>query len=77
MKTKKYIYAPHKTGFTREQHALLRRGEVLVIDHEGCVGAGHLPENANSKAGYAGFIIYDSSCRPWRTVYKTHEEIEA
>lgn len=32
--------------------------------------------NANSKAGYAGFIIYDSSSRPWRTVYKTHEEIE-
>lgn len=33
-------------------------------------------QNANSEAGYAGFIIYDSGCRPWRTVYKTHEEIE-
>lgn len=44
MKTKKYIYVPHKTGFTREQHDLLRRGEVLVIDHEGRVGCGHLPE---------------------------------
>lgn len=33
--------------------------------------------NAKSKAGYAGFVIYDSSSFPWRTVYKTHEEIEA
>lgn len=44
MKTKKYFYAPHKTGFTREQHDLLRRGEVLVIDYDGLVGRGHLPE---------------------------------
>lgn len=32
--------------------------------------------NAKSKSKYAGFIIYDSSFFPWRTVYKTHEEIE-
>lgn len=45
MKTKNYYaYPAHKTGYTREQHALLRRGEVLVIDHEGLVGRGHLPE---------------------------------
>lgn len=45
MKTKTYYaYPAHKTGYTREQHDLLRRGEVLVIDHEGLVGRGHLPE---------------------------------
>lgn len=37
-------YPAHKTGYTRGQHALLRRGEVLVIDHEGRVGRGRLPE---------------------------------
>lgn len=32
--------------------------------------------NANSKAGYAGFIIYNIAPRPWEDLYKTHEEIE-
>ena len=32
--------------------------------------------NAKSKAGYARFVIYDAISSPWRTVYKTHEEIE-
>lgn len=32
--------------------------------------------NANSKTDYAGFVIYDALSSPWRTVYKTHEEIE-
>lgn len=45
MKTKNYYaYPAHKTGYTREQHALLRRGEVLVIDHDGLVGRGYLSE---------------------------------
>lgn len=39
-----YAYLAHKTGYTREQHALLRRGEVLVIDPDGLVGRGRLPE---------------------------------
>lgn len=46
MKTKTYYaYPAHKTGYTREQHDLLRRGEVLVIDHDGLVGRGHLPQD--------------------------------
>lgn len=45
MKTKNYYaYPAHKTGYTRGQHALLRRGEVLVIDHDGLVGRGCIPE---------------------------------
>lgn len=45
MKTKTYYACPaHKTGYAREQHDLLRRGEVLVIDPDGLVGRGRLPE---------------------------------
>lgn len=45
MKTKNYYaYPAHKTGYTRDQHGLLRRGEVLVIGHDGLVGTGHIPE---------------------------------
>lgn len=40
MKTRNY----YKTGCTREQHALLRRGEVLAIDHDGLAGRGCIPE---------------------------------
>lgn len=32
--------------------------------------------NARSKTNYAGFVIYNAVSFPWRTVYKTHEEIE-
>lgn len=55
MKTKKYIHVPHKTGFTREQHALLRRREVLVIDHDGRVGRGRLPEELHYAWGRPDF----------------------
>lgn len=45
MKTKRYnACQAHKTGYSREQHGFLRRGEVLVIDHDGLVGRGRLPE---------------------------------
>lgn len=29
-----------------------------------------------TKNYYAGFVIYNAISFPWRTVYKTHEEIE-
>lgn len=28
------------------------------------------------KGKHAGFVIYNAISFPWRTVYKTHEEIE-
>lgn len=82
MKTKRYYaYPAHKTGYTRKQHDLLRRGAVLVTDYDGLVGVGTIPESLYYAWGYPDFhkrveIAGYSDYNGWSEEYNGKNRLE-